>query len=335
MPKRVAGANEPGSVRKVALQAGVSTATVSRTLNSPEAVAPETRRRVLEVAARLGYRPSSLGKNLVTGRSHLVGLIVPDIGTTLYGEMVKGIEDKLSGTGLQVVLASTRDNAALEREVVSSLLRHSVDIGVVINSRLAPGGGARDDWVHVSPESLDFNLRVELDNYAGARLAVKHLLATGRRDIAHLAGPLREGRERERGWRDELVESGLKPGCLVQGGFTLDSGLRCGEELLREGLPDAVFAAGDFMAAGVLQTFQRAGIRVPDEVALVGFDDAAFARLLYPALTTIRQPAYHMGRKAAELALLQLAGGKPSSVTLSPELIVRGSTHSLRTFGEN
>ena len=244
--------------------------------------------------------------------------------------MVKGIEDKLSGTGLQVVLASTRDNAALEREAVSSLLRHSVDIGIVINSRLAPGGGARDDWVHVSPESLDFNLRVELDNYAGARLAVRHLLATGRRDIAHLAGPLREGRERERGWRDELAEAGL-PGRREQGGYTLESGLRCGEKLVQEGLPDAVFAAGDFMAAGVLQAFQRAGVEVPGEVALVGFDDAAFASLLFPALTTVRQPAYRMGQTAAELALLRLAGEAPGSATFAPELVVRGSTHNFGT----
>ena len=144
------------------------------------------------------------------------------------------------------------------------------------------------------PESLDFNLRVELDNYAGARLAVRHLLATGRRDIAHLAGPLREGRERERGWRDELAEAGL-PGRCEQGGYTLESGLRCGEKLVQEGLPDAVFAAGDFMAAGVLQAFQRAGVKVPGEVALVGFDDAAFASLLFPALTTVRQPRVPYG----------------------------------------
>ena len=317
---------EPGSVRKIAKQAGVSTATVSRALNSPETVAPGTRKRILEVADRLGYQPNSLGKNLVTGRSHLVGLVIPDIGTTLYGEMVKGIEDELSGTGLQVVLASTRDDLTLEREAVSSLLRHSVDTGIVINSRLAPSGAAHDHWVHISPESLEYNLRVELDNYAGARLAVRHLLGTGRQDIAHLAGPLREGLEREQGWHDELVSAGLGPGRRERGSYTLESGLQFGELLLKGGLPDAVFAAGDLMAAGVLSALAAAGVAVPGEVALVGFDDAAYTRLLQPALTTVRQPAYHMGQKAAEFALLRLAGETPDSVTLEPELVVRGTT---------
>ena len=317
---------EPSSVRKIAKQAGVSTATVSRALNNPETVAPITRKRILEIADRLGYHPNSLGKNLVTGRSHLVGLIIPDIGTTLYGEMVKGVEDELSGTGLQVVLASTRDDLTLEREAVSSLLRHSVDTGIVINSRLAPSGAAHDYWVHISPESQEYGLRVELDNYAGARLAVRHLLETGRRDIAHLAGPLREGRERERGWHDELVSAGLKPGRRERGGYTLESGLRFVELLLRDGLPDAVFAAGDLMAAGVLSALTAASVAVPDEVALVGFDDAAYTRLLQPALTTVRQPAYLMGQKAAEFALLHLAGETPDSVTLEPELVVRGTT---------
>lgn len=325
----------PGSVRQIAKQAGVSTATVSRALNNPEAVAPPTRQRVLDITARLGYRPNSLGKNLVTGRSHLVGLVVPDIGTTLYGEMAKGIEDVLAGTGLQVVLASTRDRADLEREAVGSLLRHSVDTGIVINARLEPGGAGHGDaghsdaghsgWVHISPESLGYGLRVELDNYAGGRLAVRHLLATGRRDVAHLAGPLREGSERERGWRDELASAGLEPGRRELGGYTFESGFEFGRALLRGGLPDAVFAAGDLMAAGVLAALTEAGISVPDAVALVGFDDAAYSRLLYPPLTTIRQPAYGMGRKAAEIALLRLAGETPGSAIFGPELVVRGS----------
>lgn len=318
--------SDSGSVREVAKRAEVSIATVSRAFNNPETVAPTTLKRVLGIAEGLGFKPNILGKNLVTGRSHLVGLLVPDIGTTLYGEMVKGIEDELAGTGWRVLLASTRDEPELELEAVTSLSYHSVDTGIVINSRVSPDGTAHDSWVHISPESLGFSLRVELDNYEGARLAVRHLVATGRRTIAHLAAPLREGVEREQGWRDELLASGLEPTLRLQGDYTLESGTRAAQFLLNKGLPDAVFASGDLMAAGVLQTFQAAGVAVPDDVALIGFDDAAYTSLLHPTLTTVRQPAYDMGKKAAELALLRLAGETPESVTFSPELVVRDST---------
>ena len=330
--------SESGSVREVAKRAGVSTATVSRAFNNPETVAPATLKRVLNIAEGLGFKPNILGKNLVTGRSHLVGLLVPDIGTTLYGEMVKGIEDELAGTGLRVLLASTRDEPELELEAVTSLNYHSVDTGIVINSRVnalntKAGGTAHDSWVHISPESLGFSLRVELDNYAGARLAVRHLVETGRRTIAHLAAPLREGQERERGWRDELLAWGLEPTLRLQGDYTLGSGVRAAQRLLKETF-DAVFASGDLMAAGVLQTFQGASVNMPDEVALVGFDDAAYTSLLHPTLTTVRQPAYLMGKKAAELALLRLAGETPESVTFSPELVVRDSTGEKQAEGQ-
>lgn len=321
MPK-----TESSSVREVAKRAGVSTATVSRALNSPQTVAPRTLERVLGIAEHLGYKPNILGRNLVTGRTHLVGLVVPDIGTTLYGEIAKGIEDALMGTGLQVVLASTRDNPELERSAVENLLHHSVDTGIVINSRLQPRDSAHRDWIHISPESPEYPLRVELDNYLGARLAVRHLLESGRRDIVHLAGTLREGLEREQGWRDELSAWSLEPKRRFQGDYTRESGARCARVLLAEGLPDAVFASGDLMAASALQTFQAAGVRVPADVALIGFDDAAYTCLLHPTLTTVRQPAYLMGQKAAELALRKIEGETPEPVTFAPELVVRGST---------
>ena len=123
------------SARKVAQRAGVSIATVSRSLNNPDTVADATRTRVLEIAAEMGYKPNILGRNLVTGRSHLVGLIIPNIGSPLYGEMAKGIEDAFAGTGLQVVLALSRDDPELEIRSAASLIERSVDSGIVINSR--------------------------------------------------------------------------------------------------------------------------------------------------------------------------------------------------------
>ena len=314
------------SARKVAQRAGVSIATVSRSLNNPDTVADATRARVLEVAAEMGYKPSVLGRNLVTGRSHLIGLIIPNIGSPLYGEMAKGIEDAFAGTGLQVVLALSRDDPELEMRSASSLTERSVDSGIVINSRAGDTRlEAHSGWVHISPESPSFPLRVELDNYAGARLAAQHLIDLGHRKIAHIAGPLREGEDRERGWRDELRANGLSAELQALGDYTLESGARAAEEVLA-GEPDAIFTAGDLMAVGALQTLNYAGLRVPQEVSLVGFDDAEYAKLVQPTLTTVRQPTYLMGKKAAKLVLRHLAGEEPTTVLLHPEIIQRAST---------
>ena len=315
------------SVRKVAQRAGVSIATVSRSLNNPDTVADATRERVLRVAAEMGYKPSVLGRNLVTGRSHLIGLIIPNIGSPLYSEMVKGIEDAFAGTGLQVVLALSRDDPELETSSVSSLLERSVDSGIVINSRAGDSSRleAHSGWVHISPESPSFPLRVELDNYAGARLAVQHLVDLGHRKVAHVAGPLREGGDRERGWRDELRANGLAAGPRALGDYTLAGGARAAAEVLA-GAPDAIFAAGDLMAVGALQTLGRAGLRVPQDVSLVGFDDSEYAQFAQPTLTTVRQPSYLMGKKAAELVLRHLAGEEPTAVLLHPEILERAST---------
>ena len=224
-------------VRKVAQRAGVSIATVSRSLNNPDTVADATRVRVLAVAAEMGYKPSVLGRNLVTGRSYLIGLIIPNIGSPLYGEMAKGIEDAFIGTGLQVVLALSRDDAELEIQSATNLIERSVDSGIVINSRAGDSSRleAHSGWVHISPESPSFPLRIELDNYAGARLAVQHLVDLGHRKVAHIAGPLREGGDRERGWRDELHANGLSAGPQALGNYTLASGARAAQEVLAGG----------------------------------------------------------------------------------------------------
>ncbi len=316
------------SARQVARRAGVSIATVSRAVNDPGSVAETTRERVLAVAAEMGYRPSTLGRNLVTGRSHLIGLVIPNINSPLYGDMAKGIEDALAGTGLQVVLASTRDEPELEVQAVCDLLSHSVDSGIIINSRVGDETPleAYSGWVHISPESPSFPLRVELDNYAGGRLAVQHLIDLGHRDIAHIAGPLREGRDRARGWRDELSENGLPEGSLVTGDYTLKSGAEAAREILKRGRPDAIFAAGDLMAVGALRALEGTGLRVPEDVSLVGFDDAAYTTLVRPALSTVQQPSYLMGQKAAELVLRHLAGEEPTIFFLHPTVVERDST---------
>ena len=327
----------PSSVRQIAEIVGVSIATVSRALNAPHQVTPETRNRILEAASRVGYRPSPLGRNLVVGRSHLVGLVVPNIGFPLYGLMARSIEEILEPLGLRALLASSDDDAGREVEAAQSLLRHAVDGGIVINSRasLALPRGPRYPWIHLSPEAAGLPGAVELDNVAGGRLAAQHLIRLGRRRLAHVAGTGREGHDREAGWLEALGTHHLEPVGRAPGDYSESAG-RAGtrailERVGRDGL-DGLFLAGDIMAAGAMRELRIAGLRIPEDVAVVGFDDAEFATMLTPPLTTVRQPASAMGAAAARL-LLHSYTSPPESlardpVIFEPELVARGSSVS-------
>jgi DNA-binding LacI/PurR family transcriptional regulator len=315
-----------GGIRDVARQAGVSIATVSRVFNDAGAVSPETRERIIHAAALLKYEPSSLGRNLVRGRSYLVGLIVPNISVPLYGTMIHGIEDVLAQHKMSALLGSSLDLPGTEIQVAQGLLGHAVDAGIVINSRagLALPVQRMKDWVHISPEIAGLPYCVELDNVQGGRLAARELLASGRRAFGYVGAPGRESAEREQGFAEELALAGHSYRD-VTGDYSEESGLEAGLKLLREPL-DAVFVAGDLMAAGVLRALHHSGLQVPSQVAVIGFDDSLIAPLLYPRLTTVRQPAYEMGAAAALLAL-QLMDSRPTVPTLfKPQLVRREST---------
>lgn len=318
--------NRKGSIRDVAREAGVSIATVSRVFNDASAVSPDTRARIIDAAAGLKYEPSSLGRNLVRGRSYLVGLIVPNISAPLYGTMLHGIEDVLARHKMSALLGSSLDRPDTEAQVAQGLLGHSVDAGIVINSQVGAALPVQrlTEWVHISPEISGLPCRVELDNEAGGRLAARELLASGRRAFGYVGAPGRESAERERGFAQELSAAGLHY-RRATGDYSEESGLAGALELLQEPL-DAVFVAGDLMAAGVLRALHTSNLRVPSDVAVIGFDDSLIAPLLHPRLTSIRQPAYEMGAAAAQLAL-DLIDQKPVVPrTFTPEIIRREST---------
>jgi len=315
-------------IREVARLAGVSIATVSRVFNDADSVSPETRQRVLARAEALGYAPSSLGRNLVRGRSELLGLIVPNVSFPLYGEMIGGIEAVLGERGMSILLASSHDDAGSELTAAQKVLRHAVDGGIVIKSLLdtSPPAPRAMKWVQISPEHAGLPFRVELDNAEGGRLAALELLRVGRRQLAYLGAPGRESQERERGFAEALGRAGLTY-RRAEGDYSERSGTWAADTLLEGGgTPDAIFVAGDLMAAGVLRALHRRGLQVPGDVAVVGFDDAVIASLLYPRLTSVRQPARTMGAAAAELSLRLIAGLHAESVTFAPELVRREST---------
>ena len=334
----------PAAVRPtleaVAARAGVSRGTVSRVINDSPRVSERTRQAVLAVIEELGYVPNHAARTLVTRRTDTVALVVSEPEERVFTEpffagVLRGIGGALSAAGLQLLLAMAHavpERTRLERYLAG----HHVD-GVLLLSQhdhdTLPGllsrlriplvlGGSRQQAL----------VYVDVDNVGGARQAVAHLAGTGRRTIATITGPsdMRAGRDRLAGYRDALDAAGLRldEGLIAPGDFGPDSGARAMRALLA-GRPDvdAVFAASDPMAVEAVRVLRAAGRRVPDDVAVVGFDDSDLARHADPPLTTVHQPLERMGQEMSRLLLAQLTGHPvPRPVVLTTHLQIRDST---------
>ena len=347
----------PPTLEQVAALAGVSRATVSRVVNGSPKVSPVVRAQVERAVAKLGYVPNRAARSLVTRRADSIALVVSEPHARFFSEpffagMVRGVSAALAETGVQLVLLIAHDppdRGRLERYVVGGhvdgvLLAslHGDDplpgileragVPAVLVGRPANRGGPGDRQDGPPVDRGTPVTYVDADNRGGARKAVDHLVARGRRTIATISGPLdmAVGLDRLDGWRDGLAAAGLDgAGDLVEAGdFTEEGGAAAmGRLLARPGRPvDAVFAASDLMAAGALLALRAAGRRVPDDVAVVGFEDSVVARYAQPPLTTVRQPIEEMGRQATRL-LLARAAGEPTGMhlILDVELVVRAS----------
>jgi DNA-binding LacI/PurR family transcriptional regulator len=334
----------------VAALAGVSRATVSRVVNGSPKVSPVVRAQVERAVAKLGYVPNRAARSLVTRRADSVALVVSEPHARFFSEpffagVVRGVSAALAETGVQLLLLIAQDlpdRGRLERYVVGGHVDgvllvsvHGDDplpgtleragVPAVLVGRPAGRGGPQVD--RAGPGSY-----VDADNRGGAAKAVGHLARRGRRRIATITGSLDMGvgQDRLEGYRDGLAAAGLAgPGDLVEtGDFTEEGGAAAmGRLLERPGDPvDAVFAASDLMAAGALRALRAADRRVPEDVAVVGFEDSAVARCAQPPLTTVRQPIEEMGRQAARLLLAQVAGEAGGMhLILDTELVVRSS----------
>jgi DNA-binding LacI/PurR family transcriptional regulator len=347
----------PPTLEQVAALAGVSRATVSRVVNGSPKVSPGVRAQVERAVAKLGYVPNRAARSLVTRQSDSVALVVSEPHARFFSEpffagMVRGVSAALAATGVQLVLLIAQDlpdRRRLERYVVGGhvdgvLLAslHGDDplpgtleragVPAVLIGR--PTGGVRGT-AGVVPRWIGGTVPaswVDADNRGGAGKAVDHLARKGRRRIATITGPLDMGvgLDRLEGYRDGLAAAGLAgAGELVEtGDFTEQGGAAAMARLLEcPGSPvDAVFAASDLMAAGALRALRTAGRRVPEDVAVVGFEDSAVARYAQPPLTTVRQPIEEMGRQATRLLLARVAGEAGAMhLVLDTELVVRFS----------
>ncbi len=310
------------TIYQVAEAAGVSVATVSRALNGGP-VAPETRTRVLAAVRRLGYRPDRLAQGLATGKSRTVGVVIPDAAGPLYGQMQRGLADVLAAAGFGYIATESRRDPGREAALLDEMLARKVEALVLVGSGLPPEAlkarfGKLPPVVLIEREGGEAGVPTfQIDNERGAYRATRHLIEAGHRRIAHVRGLRRAGREREAGYRRALAEAGLAPGPVVAGDFSEEGGYRAARELLAAGGFTAVFVANDRMALGVYRAAFEGGLRIPDDLSVVGFDNLPFAAYLNPPLTTLEQPAQRLGALAGE-AVLALVGGRPITGQVLP-----------------
>lgn len=318
----------PPTIIDVAREAGVSTATVSRVLNGGP-VTDETRHAVQRVIERLGYRRNSLARGLVTGRTGVIGVLIPDIGGPLYADMVRGVEDVTRPLGMHAMLVTDNRDPEREADAIELLLTHRIDALIDIGSTL----GADDlaalvgdlPLVLVQHERPGTGFAtVAIDNRAGVALAVEHLTERGHRAIAHIAGVRRDGEERAAAFGEQASAHDLDPAPVFAGHSVEQSGREAAAWLADHPAVSAVVCTNDRTAFGLYQGLKARGVGIPETLSVTGFDDLPWGAFLDPPLTTVRQPGREMGRQAA-LRVLASPPPEAGSLTIAPTLIERAS----------
>lgn len=332
------------TINDIAKRVGLSKASVSRALNGKQDVDPETRKRVLKVASQVGYVPSASARALSNGRSNCLGLLVPSLTWPWMLEILRGVAEEIERSGYSLILYTTTSGEDSERAFMSQVIPAGAVDGLALVippgmldyiGRLAKGGlpvVVIDDRGHQSELPT-----VATTNIEGGRTAAHHLIELGRRRIAMLNGPPDFGCNRDRleGYKAELRLAPIRfdPRLVVDSDYTENGGATAMASLL-EADPrlDAVFVANDLMAFGAMRALRKAGRRIPDDVAVVGFDDIPASALTHPPLTTVRQPLYEMGRTAAVMVMSAIRGESiPKRTEVPTSLVVRGSSGEKRS----
>ncbi|OJU41380.1 MAG: LacI family transcriptional regulator [Microbacterium sp. 69-10] len=332
-------------VKDVAAAAGVSVGTVSNVLNQPDRVSARTAERVQKAIRELGFVRNDAARQLRAGRSRSIGLVIPDIGNPFFAEVARGAEDRAAEAGMTVLLGNS-DESDVRQEAHLELFQEQRVNGVLLTpasddlSSLRRFTDAGMPVVLVDHEVDEGGIpSVSVDDVEGGRLAVKHLLDAGRRRIAYVSGPrsVRQVAERLQGAQAAVAEvPGATLEVVEQASLTVLQGRAAGEALAaraEQDRPDAVFAANDLIAVGLLQAFSFAsGVRVPEDIAMIGYDDIDFASATVVPLSSVRQPARLLGRTGVELLLKELDSATQDSadhdrrVRFQPELVVRDSS---------
>jgi LacI family transcriptional regulator, galactose operon repressor len=331
----------PVTLKQLAARAHVHPSTVSRVANhDPELrIAPVTRQRIEALLRETEYRPNGVARGLKLRQTLVLAVVIPDITNPFFAALFRGVEDGASPRGYNVLLCNTDGSPERQRSHLQSLHARRVD-GVILASSFLKDPTVR--WLRhqripyvlvnrYSDEAHD--PFVGSDDLVGGHIATAHLADLGHRRIGHLAGKatVSTGVLRRRGYLAALTERGLPtdPGLVIESGYTEEGGARAAERLLAlDDRPTAIFAVTDMTAVGAFGVARRMGLRIPEDVAIVGYNDIPLASRMMPALTTVHVPIHDFGSVAVRLLLEQIETGEPSQrrVIFNPELIVRGST---------
>lgn len=333
-PKRI-------TLKELAERLGVSSMTVSRALNDHPNVSPVTRAKIKQLAQHLNYRPNGIAQSLVQQRTNTIGVIFPEITFSFFPQVLKGIEEVAYQAGFHIIITISNDQTEREREAIHSLEAKRVD-GILIS--LAQNTVDSASFEYLKRERIPFvffdrnlngfdaNCVLINDREAAARIT-EHLIQIGYKTLGHLAGPMTLSicRDRMAGFTSALQKYHLPiiPEFIIETKFDQRSGYEAMRQLLRrDPLPRAIFVATDPMAISAYQAIKEAGLKVPDDIAVVGFADLDAASIVAPSLTTIRQPAYEMGKMSAQILLEDIYKQTPTydqKIILDTQLIIRES----------
>ncbi|MFB2120990.1 LacI family DNA-binding transcriptional regulator [Parapedobacter sp. 2B3] len=335
------------TILDIAKELDITFSTVARALNDHPAISANTKKAVRETADRLGYRPNKVASSLRSGKTKIIGVLVPRLDVSFFSSVVHGIESVMNENGYTILLYQSQESIKQESRGIDTFLRSRVD-GIIASISLETehNGGFMEikerniplAFFDRVPSGLNVP-SVTIDDYRGGFMATEHLIRAGYRRIVHINQyrNINIFNERLRGYLDALEQYGLPvdENLIIKGDFSLEFGRGCVRELLDRGIGfDAIFTLEDFTAMGVVQELKAAGKRIPEEVGVVGFANEAFTNLVSPTISTVDQRTVEMGEEVARLFLKLLKKGdyykhKPEKVVLEPELLVRRSSNRL------
>lgn len=336
------------TIVEVAKRADVSIATVSNVIRGTRRVSPKLTERVQAAIRELNYSPNEIARSLKVRQTRMLGMVLPDITNPFFPEIIRGAEDTAFERGYFLVTANTNEQIGRERRIVAALRSYRVD-GMLLASASGKDTSHLKSTMDagVALVCLDRTVpgvktdAVLLDNVRGARECVRHMIQKGHRRIAIITGALglQTGRERLRGYEEALREADIAPDphMVFEGNFRFDSGYRLGKHIVKQAArPTAVFVCNGVMTVGVLKAFEELNISCPGDMALATFDDLALDSPFHPHLTTVVQPSYEMGARAATMLMDRIEGQltrEPFIVRVSPTLILRESTEAYLVDG--
>jgi LacI family transcriptional regulator len=328
------------TLEDIAKMSGFSRSTVSRVINGDPKVSEQTRKEVLDVIQKIGFQPNLAARGLAVGRTRVIGLVIPASLSAIFSDpyfplLIQGAASACNTHGYSIMLWLAEPE--YERKTISQVLYNGLIDGVLVSSMLMDDplierlSESQQPFLvigrHPTNERINF---VDVDNRLGAYQAVSYILHTGRRRVAAIVGPrnMIAGIDRYQGYQDALRERGLhlQPELIAEGEFSDLSGYLAMKQLLRQ-RPEAVFVASDAMAFAAMRAIQEAGLRIPDDIAIVGFDDIPAAATSKPPLTTVRQPIQRTGGVAAEMLIerIEHPETQPCRIVLPTELVIRSS----------